>query len=77
MAGQTKNETVVGRPPKPAHLKRDNRIVVMMTDDEVAALDHMVQSEGFADRSDLIRALLARNSDQVKKAAGNVVRQVD
>lgn len=59
VAGQT-NETIVGRPPKPKHLKRTNRIVLLFTDEEQEALDTHVAENGYADRSDFARYLILR-----------------
>ena len=59
MVDQT-SEMTVGRPPKPEHLKRKNRVVLLMTDDEAKALDEHVAEKGFADRNDFARELILR-----------------
>lgn len=53
-------EILMGRPPKPAHLKRTARVVILMTEEEAAALDEHVTNRDFADRSDFARPLILR-----------------
>lgn len=55
----------VGRPPKPDHLKQKNRVVIMLNDADLAALDDYVTAQGYADRSDFIRPLIM---DKIKDA---------
>ncbi|EUB95571.1 hypothetical protein PMI07_002059 [Rhizobium sp. CF080] len=48
----------MGRPPVLSHLKRDKRLVVMMTDDELSALASAAQAAGAASVSDWVRNIL-------------------
>lgn len=61
-------ETSVGRPPKPKHLRRTNRVVLLLTDDELEALDRHVEAEGFADRNDFARELLLKRVGYTRQA---------
>nr|CAD6417901.1 hypothetical protein REQ54_01765 [Rhizobium sp. Q54] len=45
----------MGRPPVPPHLKRDQRLVVMMTKTEIEKLQGAAQASGAASLSDWIR----------------------
>lgn len=63
------SETTLGRPPKPAHLKRNNRIVIMVTDAEAEAIDAHVSQEGFADRTDFVRSLALEEVGYKRRAA--------
>ena len=48
----------MGRPPVPSHLKRDKRLVVMLTEDETAALADAAKRAGAASLSDWVRETL-------------------
>jgi hypothetical protein len=48
----------MGRPPVQSHLKRDKRLVVMMTDDELSRLSSAAQEAGAASVSDWVRSVL-------------------
>jgi hypothetical protein len=55
-----KKEIAMGRPPVPSHLKRDKRLVVMLTDQEMETLAAAAKTAGAASVSDWVRdALLA------------------
>lgn len=56
-------EATLGRPPKPEHLKRKNRVVILLTDDEIIALDSHISERGFADRNDFGRTLILKEID--------------
>ncbi|KIC42259.1 hypothetical protein RA27_02425 [Ruegeria sp. ANG-R] len=55
---ETSKEARLGRKPKPEALKRKNRVVLLFTDDEQAALDRHIEEQGFADRNDFGRKLI-------------------
>lgn len=48
----------MGRPPVPSHLKRKNRLVVMLTEDEDAMLTQASKDAGAASVSDWVRETL-------------------
>lgn len=48
----------MGRPPVPTHLKRDKRLVVMLTDDEMEMLAVAARGAGTATLSDWVRDVL-------------------
>ncbi|PDV89962.1 hypothetical protein CO652_00645 [Rhizobium sp. H4] len=48
----------MGRPPVPTHLKRDKRLVVMLTDSENERLADAAKAAGAASLSDWVRELL-------------------
>ncbi|MBB2832303.1 UNVERIFIED_ORG: uncharacterized protein (DUF1778 family) [Rhizobium esperanzae] len=48
----------MGRPPVPMHLKRDKRLVVMLTDEEMELLASAAQAAGTATLSDWVRDVL-------------------
>lgn len=48
----------MGRPPVPSHLKRDKRLVVMLTDEENRALVAAAKNAGAASLSDWVRETL-------------------
>ncbi|PCK81248.1 plasmid mobilization protein [Rhizobium sophoriradicis] len=48
----------MGRPPVPTHLKRDKRLVVMLTDSENELLAEAAKAAGAASLSDWVRDLL-------------------
>lgn len=48
----------MGRPPVPAHLKRDKRLVVMLTDEENAMLSDAAKAAGAASLSEWVRETL-------------------
>lgn len=48
----------MGRPPVPTHLKRDKRLVVMLTDSENELLAKAAKGAGAASLSDWVRDLL-------------------
>lgn len=50
----------MGRPPVPSHLRRDKRLVVMLTDEETARLADAAHSAGAASLSDWVRDALLR-----------------
>jgi|GEM_PF-1446069 uncharacterized protein (DUF1778 family) len=45
----------MGRPPVPTHLKRDKRLVVMLTEAETDRLQEAARAAGAASLSDWIR----------------------
>ncbi|MEH7837235.1 hypothetical protein V7796_16070 [Rhizobium laguerreae] len=51
-------EIKMGRPPVPTHLKRDKRLVVMLTDSENELLAKAAKGAGAASLSDWVRDLL-------------------
>ncbi|WP_246726035.1 plasmid mobilization protein [Rhizobium laguerreae] len=51
-------EIKMGRPPVPTHLKRDKRLVVMLTDSENELLAKAAKDAGAASLSDWVRDLL-------------------
>ena len=55
-------EREMGRPPVPSHLKRDKRLVVMLTEDEVDALAEAARGSGAASVSDWVRDLLLKEA---------------
>lgn len=57
----------MGRPPVPAHLKRDKRLVVMLTEEENSILSEASQKAGSASLSDWIRETLI----EAAQAQGN------
>lgn len=48
----------MGRPPVPARLKRDKRLVVMLTEDEAETLANAAKHAGAASVSDWVREAL-------------------
>ncbi|MDR6589549.1 hypothetical protein D3C87_2052060 [compost metagenome] len=48
----------MGRPPVPTHLKRDKRLVVMLTEEETNILAAASQKAGTASLSDWVRDTL-------------------
>lgn len=48
----------MGRPPVPTHLKRDKRLVVMLTEAETKLLSAAATAAGAASLSDWVRDLL-------------------
>lgn len=48
----------MGRPPVPAHLKRDKRLVVMLTEEESSMLTEAARAAGAASVSDWVRETL-------------------
>lgn len=48
----------MGRPPVPIHLKRDKRLVVMLTDEEMNTLAAAAKIAGTASLSDWVRETL-------------------
>ncbi|MGO8639169.1 hypothetical protein ACC840_36490, partial [Rhizobium ruizarguesonis] len=50
-------EIDMGRPPLPTHLKRDKRLVVMLTDSENERLSAAAKAAGAASLSDWVRDL--------------------
>lgn len=48
----------MGRPPMQSHLKRDKRLVVMMTDDELSTLSSAAHTAGATSVSDWVRSVL-------------------
>jgi uncharacterized protein (DUF1778 family) len=48
----------MGRPPVPTHLKRDKRLVVMLTDEENTILSDAAKVAGAASVSDWVRETL-------------------
>lgn len=48
----------MGRPPVPSHLKRDRRLVVMLTDEETSKLGEAAKAAGAASLSDWVRDTL-------------------
>lgn len=65
MDGVTK-EVPLGRKPKPAHLRRTERLVLQVTPDELVAFDQSVETEGCADRAELMRRALGAYLDPAK-----------
>lgn len=57
----------MGRPPVPTHLKRDKRLVVMLTDDEMEALAAAAQTAETATLSDWVRDVLLAAAKRVMK----------
>lgn len=55
---------MMGRPPVPVHLKRDKRLVVMLTDAEVEAYSQAAREAGAASLSDWVRDLLNEASNR-------------
>lgn len=49
----------MGRPPVPAHLKRDRRLVVMLTEAEDDAYSQAAAAAGAPSLSDWVRELLS------------------
>lgn len=49
----------MGRPPIPAHLKRDKRLVVMLTEAENNAYTEAATAAGASSLSDWVRELLS------------------
>jgi hypothetical protein len=59
----------MGRPPVPLHLKRDKRLVVMLTDAETEAYTEAAKSAGAASLSEWVRDLLSKAAkDQAGRA---------
>lgn len=50
----------MGRPPVPAHLKRDKRLVVMLTEEESSMLSEAAKAAGAPSVSDWVRDALLR-----------------
>lgn len=48
----------MGRPPVPTHLKRDKRLVVMLTEEENLSLIEAARAAGAASVSDWVRDAL-------------------
>lgn len=48
----------MGRPPVPARLKRDKRLVVMLTEEEAETLSDSAKNAGAASVSDWVRETL-------------------
>lgn len=48
----------MGRPPVPSHLKRDKRLVVMLTEEENAILTSAAKAAGAPSVSDWVRDAL-------------------
>ncbi len=48
----------MGRPPVPTHLKRDKRLVVMLTEEETTQLAEAAGKAGTASLSDWVRETL-------------------
>ncbi|WP_187182209.1 hypothetical protein [Rhizobium sp. WL3] len=48
----------MGRPPVPTHLKRDRRLVVMLTEEEMLKLATLAKDAGSASLSDWVREAL-------------------
>ena len=59
----------MGRPPKPDHLKRNKRFVLLFTDDEITALDRFIAENGYADRNDFGCDILLDHIGYDRKAA--------
>lgn len=57
----------MGRPPMLSHLKRDKRLVVMMTEDEMAALSSAAQVAGAPSVSDWVRNMLLDAAESTTK----------
>lgn len=53
----------MGRPPVPAHLKRDRRLVVMLTEDEMQMLAASAKDAGAASLSDWVREALLNSAE--------------
>ncbi len=53
----------MGRPPIPSHLKRDKRMVVMLTEAEADKLSAAAANAGAASVSDWVRELLLSAAD--------------
>ena len=54
----------MGRPPVATHLKRDRRLVVMLTEAEMNALTDAARSADAASLSDWVRDLLLAEADR-------------
>lgn len=68
--GMVENQTetnAVGRPPKPEHLKRKNRVVILLNDAELKSLDEHIVEAGFADRNDFGRKLILDEIGRAKR----------
>ncbi|OAV50997.1 hypothetical protein A6U98_07930 [Rhizobium sp. WYCCWR10014] len=57
----------MGRPPVPTHLKRDRRLVVMLTETETENLSDAARAAGAASLSDWVRDLLF---EEARRLAG-------
>jgi hypothetical protein len=68
--GNQAMESEMGRPPVPTHLKRDKRLVVMLTDSENELLANAAKAAGAASLSDWVRDLLLEAATQ-RQRAGN------
>ncbi|OEC94402.1 hypothetical protein A9Z06_33400 [Rhizobium sp. YK2] len=60
----------MGRPPVPTHLKRDKRLVVMLTETENEILSDAAKAAGAASLSDWIRELLLTEAARMSQAKG-------
>ncbi|MHC2457709.1 hypothetical protein ACVMIX_004350 [Rhizobium leguminosarum] len=60
-------EISMGRPPVPTHLKRDRRLVVMLTETETENLSDAARAAGAASLSDWVRDLLF---EEARRLAG-------
>lgn len=55
----------MGRPPVPARLKRDKRLVVMLTEDEAEMLSGAAKQAGAASVSDWVREAILRAAEKI------------
>jgi uncharacterized protein (DUF1778 family) len=55
----------MGRPPVPMHLKRDKRLVVMLTEAELEAYSEAAKIAGAATLSDWVRDLLGQAAQKL------------
>lgn len=53
----------MGRPPVPTHLKRDRRLVVMLTEEEMQILAASAKDAGSASLSDWVREVLLKSAE--------------
>src|SRR5690349_17852737 len=58
---------MMGRPPVPTHLKRDKRLVVMLTDEESVLLGEVAKASGAASVSDWVRETLLSAASLIGK----------
>ncbi|TBY48607.1 hypothetical protein E0H54_10200 [Rhizobium leguminosarum bv. viciae] len=61
----------MGRPPVPTHLKRDKRLVVMLTDSENDLLTEAAKVAGAASLSDWVRDLLLEAARRRQRGANS------
>lgn len=61
--GNDQKEKAMGRPPVAHHLKRDKRLVVMLTEMEMSALTEAAKASGAATVSDWVRDLLLASAN--------------